>query len=335
MTPTTLERAVFGIFSTHSLHLAAKHGLFAALVARPDRTPAELAIDLGVDEATLERLVLVLTSTGVLSQSGGRVRVTDDAVPYVDPESPRCLLGFVEHLVADTAERMGHLDDYLRKGKAAVDAGLPAPFEVIYRDEESTRRFVTAMWQLSFHVSDELARLAELGDARRLVDVGGANGPFSAAALGVYPRLRSTVFDLPAVAPHLAETARAHGLGERLCFQAGDFFADPLPEGDCVAFGYILSDWDDETCAMLLRKAYDALPPGGRVLVMDRLFDADRSGPQATAVMNLSMYFETEGRHRTEAELTGLLRRAGFDGCSVRRSSADKHLVLGTRGARR
>jgi hypothetical protein len=116
-----------------------------------------------------------------------------------------------------------------------------------------------------------------------------------------------------------------------LRFTGGDFFQDSLPEGDCIAFGYILSDWDDETCEMLLRKAHDACLPGGRVLVMDRLFDADRKGPLSTAVMNLSMYFETEGRHRTPAEYLSLLERAGFTECTVHRSTADKHVTVGRR----
>jgi len=119
-------------------------------------------------------------------------------------------MGFVEHLLESTNQRIPQLNAYLAKGKQAVDAQLPAPFDVLDRDE---------------------------GDTRQLVDVGGANGPFSVAALLTNPELRSTVFDLPQVERFLRDNAKRY----RLDFRRGDFFADPLPTGDCVAFGYVLS----------------------------------------------------------------------------------------------
>ena len=332
MIPKPLSNAVFGVYATHSLQLADRTGVFEYLADNEGATTAKIAAALQVDEETLERLLLVLASLEVLDRrEGGQYALAAGTQPYLDRREPGYLLGFVDHLLGSTVERFGQMQDYLARGKRAVDAGLPAPFDSLYKDEEATRRFLTAMWQLSFHVSQELAELADLTDARRLVDVGGASGPFSVAALQAYPHLSSTVFDLPQVGPHLAETVREYHLSDRLSFAAGSFFTDPLPAGDCIAFGYILSDWDDETCEALLRKAFDACEPGGRVLVMERLFDADRQGPVATAVMNLSMHFETEGRHRTPEEYLSLLARAGFTQCAVRRSTADKHLVVGMR----
>jgi hypothetical protein len=137
------------------------------------------------------------------------------------------------------------------------------------------------------------------------------------------------VFDLPQVGPHLERTRDGHGLAERLSFVAGDFFRDALPAGDLIAMGYVLSNWPDRECLELLRKAYAACVPGGRVLVMERLFDDGRNGPIATAVMNLEMQVETRGRHRTATEYLDLLTQAGFADAEVRRSTRDKHLVIG------
>lgn len=329
MIPANLERAVYGMYATHALCAADRHGVFGHLTRHSGDTTGKIAAALAVDEDTLERLLLVLCSFGVLDADGGRYSLAAGTRPYVDREDPRYLMGFVDHLISDTAEQFGRLSGYLYAGKTEADRNTPAPFETLYRDDESVGRFLDAMWGLSYHVSHELAALADLSDSRQLIDVGGASGPFSVAALDAFPRLRSTVFDLPQVGPHLAAQATKHEHGDRLDFAAGDFFRDPLPAGDCFAFGYILSDWDDETCAALLRKAHEACLPGGRVLIMERLFDDDRGGPLATAVMNLSMHFETRGRHRTAAEYLDLLRHAGFVDGTVRRSSGDKHLIIG------
>jgi hypothetical protein len=331
MIPANLERAVFGVYATQALRLADRCGVFEHLAAHGPAAAAELAGAAAVETDTLDRLLLVLTAFGVLDRRAGRYGFADGVRPYLDRDDPQYLMGFVAHLADDTTHQFGRLAEYLSRGKDAVDGTSPAPFDSLYRDEESVRRFLDAMWSLSFHVSHELAVLAELDGCTRLVDVGGAGGPFSVAALHTYPGLTSTVFDLPQVGPHLAATARKYELTDRLHFAGGDFFADPLPPGDCLAFGYILSDWDDAACEKLLRKAHDACRPGGRVLIMERLFEDDRSGPLATAVMNLSMHFETHGRHRTPGEYLDLLRRAGLSRVTVRRSTRDKHLVIGWR----
>ncbi|WP_329584512.1 methyltransferase [Kitasatospora sp. NBC_01250] len=336
--PGPLERAVYGLFVSSSLDLAARHGVFARLAEHGPSGTAELACALGLDEDTLGRLLTVLRAFGVLTADPrGRYSVPAASLPFLDPRESRYLGGFLRHLMESTTERLRRLDACLTLGRAGAEAALAEPldepFADLYRDAESTDRFLDAMWQLSFDVSAELVELAQLEGARHLVDVGGAGGPFAVAALLRHPGLRATVFDLPQVGPKLAETGAAYRLGERLSFSAGDFHRAELPAGDCLAFGYILSDWADDTCLDLLRKAYRACAPGGVVLVMDRLFDESGYLPPATAAMNLAMHVETQGRHRTGAHYLELLRAAGFTGCEVRHTSREKHLVLGRRAA--
>ncbi|MEU1311693.1 methyltransferase [Streptomyces cinnamoneus] len=329
MTSSSLDNAMFGLFSTHALHLADKHGVFVHLIEEGAATPDRIAAARRIDAETLERLLLVLAAVSVVERDAdGSYRLARALVPSFDPQNPRYIGGFVRHLVTNTTGQLQQLDAYLTRGKAAVDAELPSPFETIYRDEAATGAFLEAMWQLSYGVSHELAQLAGLEDVRHLVDVGGASGAFAVAALGRYPDLRVTVYDLPQVGPFLERTRDEQGLGERLSFAPGDFFREALPAADCLSFGYILSDWEDKTCVELLRKAYDACASGGRVLLMERLFDED-GGPLATAAQNLSMHVETYGRHRTAEEYFGLLREAGFTDCAVHRSTWDKHLVMG------
>jgi hypothetical protein len=330
MIPNNLENAIYGLVSTPALHLADRHGMFRQLINGGPATAAALAEGSGVDPDTTERLLLVLVAFGVLERdNGGRYAIPVPVVPYLDAGDPRYVGGFVEHLISHTPTRVPKLEQFLARGKEAVDAEQPKPFETFYRDEAATAAFMDAMWNLSFDVSRELAELAAFDEGTTLVDVGGASGPFAVASLLHLPTLRATVFDLPEVEPYLRKNGEHYGVADRLSFVAGDFFADELPEGEAISFGYVLSDWTDEDCVSLLRKAHRACRPGGQVMVMERLFDDDRSGPLATAVMNLEMHVETQGRHRTAEEYVGLLSEAGFINCRVARSSREKHLIAG------
>jgi hypothetical protein len=89
--------------------------------------------------------------------------------------------------------------------------------------------------------------------------------------------LHATVFDLPAIEPHLHRSAQRHDLTNRLTFVASDFFRDELPPADVLAFGYVMSNWPDAECRALLAKAARSCAPGGKVLIMDRLFDPART----------------------------------------------------------
>ena len=44
-----------------------------------------------------------------------------------------------------------------------------------------------------------------------------------------------------------------------------------------MIMGHILHDWDLEEKKMLIRKAYEALPAGGALIVYDAIIDDDRS----------------------------------------------------------
>jgi ubiquinone/menaquinone biosynthesis C-methylase UbiE len=329
MLPTSVETAVYGVLATPALHLAITYGMVDSLLLDGPADSSMLAERLGLDADATERILLTLTAFQImLRKPDGTFAVRTEAAPFLDPRSTAHIGGFVNHLMTETIPRLASFDGLIVQGKEAFESGLPTAYQIFYRDENSTREFMQAMWDLSYGASQELAGLAEVHAHRRLIDVGGANGPFAVAALQHAPDLHAVVFDLPQVRPHLERARDEHGLRDRLAFVAGDFFSDDFPEGDLISLGYVMSNWPDEECQQILRKSYRACAPGGRVVIMDRLFDEEKNGPVATAVMNMVMLLETRGGHRTPAEFAALLTAAGFQNPVIRHGGGDKHLVI-------
>lgn len=52
--------------------------------------------------------------------------------------------------------------------------------------------------------------------------------------------------------------------------------------------------------------------PGGGVLLIESLLDADGRGPLTTQLYSLNMLVQTEGRERTPGQYRALLAAAGF-----------------------
>lgn len=332
--PGPLEQVIYGFPATAVAHLADKHGITGYLIERGPASAKAIAAHLGLDGDTTDRMLVVLAACGVAEVTERtEFALAAAARPYLDSDSPCYIGGFLRHLATGSSAQLSLLEEYLLHGKKPAGA-QPAPvFDQMYQSAQAVRAFLAAMWDLTAGISADLVGLAGLGAATRLVDVGGGQGPFTVAALRAHPGLHAVIFDLPPVAELALARASQHDVASRLRFTAGDAFSAELPAGDALCFANMLSDWPDDRCLVLLQKAYQACCDGGRVLIIERLFNDRRDGPLSTAAMNLLMHLEMSGRHRSAAEYISLLRTAGFTGCEVRRSAGDRHLVIGHKPA--
>ncbi len=94
--------------------------------------------------------------------------------------------------------------------------------------------------------------------------------------------------------------------------------------------GHILHDWDFEQKMMLLRKAYEALPPGGALIVHEALIDDARKQNAFGLLMSLNMLIETAGGFDyTGADCIGWMREAGFRETRVEHLVCPDSMVVG------
>jgi len=117
-----------------------------------------------------------------------------------------------------------------------------------------------------------------VGEAIRVLDVGGGNGALARALAEGDARLRVDVLELP----ELAEAARANlaksPASARLGFVEGDALGAPLPEGyDVILFVRMLHDWPAEVARGLLQKATVA----PRVVISEEMRTPERLAIQA------------------------------------------------------
>ena len=89
----------------------------------------------------------------------------------------------------------------------------------------------------------------------------------------IHDHLRGGGFDLPVVEKEFVDYVGSHNLSGRLRFLAGDFFRDPLPRADVLIMSRILHDRDVSTRAVLIGKAFEALPAGGALIISETLID--------------------------------------------------------------
>ena len=106
------------------------------------------------------------------------------------------------------------------------------------------------------------------------------------------PEVLSLTPELPRVRPHAADLFDPWGVG-----------------ADVVLLARVLHDWNDDRAVAILRRAREALRPGGRLFVLEMLRSGDGVGG---ALCDLHLLVATGGRERSRDEMGALLDEAGF-----------------------
>ena len=200
----------------------------------------------------------------------------------------------------------------------------------MYATPERLRLFLRGMTGHSLPSAMAIAGKFPWSKYQTFADIGPAEGCLAVQVALEHSHLQGEGFDLPTVRPFFDEYIASFGLQQRICFRAGNFFQDPLPNADVLVMGMILHDWDLATKHLLLKKAYDVLPKGGALIVYEHLIDDDRRKNIAGLLMSLIMLLETQaGFDYTGADCGGWMRDAGFRETRVEQLTGIESMVVG------
>ena len=125
--------------------------------------------------------------------------------------------------------------------------------------------------------------------------------------------MNCTSFDLPQVTEVANEIINSAQLEKRVHAVSGDFFNDELPKVDIITMGNILHDWGLDDKKKLIAKAFDALPKGGKLVIIENIIDDDRRENAFGLMMSLNMLIETDsGYDFTKADFEEIALGIGF-----------------------
>lgn len=328
--PERILQTGMGFWASKTLLSAVEMEVFTEV----ERHPGDLATlsgRLGLHPRAAADFLDALVALGFLAREDGIYRNVPETSLYLDKAKPSYIGGILEMCNHRLYGFWGSLTTALRTGLPQNESrNGQDPFAAIYADPARLREFLRAMSGVSRGANLEIARSFPWNGYRSFADIGSAQGDLAVCIAQAHPHLKGLGFDLPETGPVFEEYAASHGLQERLAFQGGSFFIDPLPQADVILFGHILHDWDLETKRMLLRKAHEALPAGGAVVVYDAIIDDRREQNAFGLLMSLNMLIETPGGFDyTGADCIGWMKEAGFRDCRVEHLVGPDSMVIG------
>lgn len=312
MAPRPMIETMGGLLLARTIMAGVRIGLFDALEQGP-ATAAELAQRLDADESGTAILASALASSDYLLIRGGRYEITPLARKWLLKGAPQSVVDFLLFM-HDQWDWFRNVEDAIRSGKGVDIHALgqgPAFWE----------RYMRALADLARVSEEEIVRAIPLRRApRRMLDVAGGHGRFSAALCRRNPGLRAEILDLEdaisAARPILAST----GVSEQIRFRAGDMRTVDWGSGhDLILLFNILHHLTEKENRAAFARARAALTPGGTIAVWDfQSSERGRKPDQVGGLMGLFFYVTSGRRAYPVEQIRSWVGEAGFQEIRVR-----------------
>lgn len=317
--PSSIMQVGLGFWASKTLLVATKLGLFT-LLDKGALTPEQIRVSLRLHGQNLLDFLDALFSLGFLIRqgvgSGAKYRNTPETEAFLVKGKSQYIGGFLE-MANDREYRFwADLEEALRTGQPQNEIKTTGQesFAAIYGDVERLRQFTEAMSSIQIGAFVAFAQRFDFSKHQLMLDVGGS-GATLCCLVGLHnPHMRGISYDLPALEPLAKQAIAQFGVESRVAIQSGNFFTEKsLPKADLVTMGNLLHSFDLPGKKSLLRKAYEALPVGGELVVIELILDNERRQNTMGLLLSVNMLIESDGGFNfTQADFEGWAEEAGF-----------------------
>jgi SAM-dependent methyltransferase len=330
--PTSIYRYRDGLYAADLLTAALVHLDFFTWLATEPKTFEEICSGLELKTRPTDVMLTLFSAMGYVENRGGAFQVSElsrehlvkDSPFFIGPyygslkDRPVCK-DMLSALKNDRVANWGSFKDEQAWAKAM-------------EDETFANHFTAAMDCRGVHLGQALAKAVNLKPRKRLLDIGGGSGIYSCSFAAHFPHLEAAVFEKPPVDKVAARGIANRGFTERVKVVAGDVFKDALPRGfDVHLISNVLHDWDVPEVRKILRASYDALAPGGMLIVHDAYINAEKNGPLPVAAYSAMLMHSTEGKCYSVGEMRGFLDELGYSNFHFQTTAADRGFVSAIR----
>jgi len=277
-----ISAITYGFMASKALFAALDFDLFTH-IEEGINSVAKLARETNISENRLVTLLAALKSVGLIAEREGRLINAPATSKFLVAGAPGDFRDYVR-LVNGAAgyESFRHLSAALRGERVFPDKGF---YEgLFYSAGIGGEQFSSAQHSGSLGPARLMTKRIDLSDRRQLLDVGGGSGAYTLAFCTANPLLKATILDFPQTVETAKKYARQSGLADRVEHLAGNAITTDWPKGhDVIFMSYVWSAVGEDDIAILARRAFDALPSNGLVLVHDFMVDNTREQPPFAA----------------------------------------------------
>jgi SAM-dependent methyltransferase len=330
VTPEKIMRYAWGYAPPLILEAAIRNRVFDVLNEAP-KTIAETAAATGASERGLSAIMNSLVGLEFLTRDDtGRFSLTPESAAFLVSSKPAYFGGFLAHVSTQLIPDWLGLTGVVQTGKPFTSVNQQGAGSVFFE------QFVSGLFAMNYGSAQVAARALAAEAAAtplKVLDLAAGSGVFGIAIAQTYPNATVTAVDWPNVLEITRKTAAQFGLAARFNYVAGDLDSADFGKGHNVAtLGHILHSEGEARSRKLLRKTYEALAPGGVIVIAEFLVNADRRGPLTGLLFDVNMLIHTDaGATFSFEEIRGWLQGCGFKDARLIESPGPSPLIFATK----
>jgi SAM-dependent methyltransferase len=333
VTPEKVMKYAWGYAPPLILAAAVRSRVFDVLDAGP-KTVAETSAATGASERGLTSIMNALVGLEFLTRDdAGVYALTADSAAFLVGSKPGYLGGMLKHMSRQLIPLWLGLDEIVQTGRPASRVNQENEGSAFFEE------FVSDIFPMSYPSAVAAGVALGVASAKgpvRVLDLAAGSGVWGIAIAQQSPHVTVTAVDWPAVLETTRKTAQRFGLADRFHFVAGDLATADFGTGHQIAtLGHILHSEGAERSRNLLRKTFDALAPGGSIVIGEFLVDADRRGPVNGLIFSVNMLVNTdEGDTFSFEEIRGWLEQCGFENARLVPAPGPSPLIVAEKPAK-
>jgi predicted O-methyltransferase YrrM len=311
--PTPLIELSVANWGAQILFTANRLGLFETCAKGP-QSVEDIASTLDLHKRPTRLFLNACVSLGLLEKSTEGYVNSQLADVFLNQGGPG-YMGNAIRYSDNLYDAWGQLEQTLR-----TDVPAMAPEIYLGEDRDKTRDFVHAMHDRATGTARALVHLVDLEGRRRMLDIGGGPGTYSALFAEQYPQLHSTIIDLPGVAEIGAEIVASMGFADRIDIEPGSYREIDWPDGmDIVLISGVFHRESEQTCRELIGRARASLADDGLLIVSDVFTNEDHAGPTLAALFGITMMLTApDGGIHSDADVRAWMEEDGFEATQMR-----------------
>jgi 2-polyprenyl-3-methyl-5-hydroxy-6-metoxy-1,4-benzoquinol methylase len=311
--PVQIFTAIQGYQRAFALKAAVDIDLFTE-IAKGSSTTVEIAKNCKASERGVRILSDSLVVMGFLTKEGSRYSLTADTAFFLDSRSPAYLgLAFKFLMHPTQLAHFEHLSAAVRNGGSSDEDTTLAPDDPIWIE------FAKGMAPMMMPAAQAIAGIlaAELSSrlSAKILDIAASHGLFGITVAQRLPKAHIYALDWANVLEVARENAGKQGLTDRYHLMPGSAFDVDYGTGfDAILITNLLHHFEPAANEKMLKKAHNALNPGGQVVLLEFVPNDDRVSPPVPALFSLTMLGNTpKGDAYTLAEYGTMFRNAGLE----------------------
>lgn len=330
--PTDIYRYRDGLYAVDLLTAAITGLDFFTWLSKNPSDRQTICRSLEIMERPTDVMLTLFTAMGLLENRSGVFHLTERAREHLTSDSPWHLAPYYASLKERPVAK--DMVTVLRTGKPANWASLKNEKEwaKAMEGEAFANQFTAAMDCRGIYLGQAVAKRLDLKNHHRLLDIAGGSGIYACSLVAHHPHLEATVLEKPPVDKVARDCVARRGFAEKVSVVVADMLKDPFPiDCDVHLLSNVLHDWDEPVVKKLLAKSFEALLPGGMLVIHDAHINVEKTGPLPVAAYSALLMNITEGKCYSIREMEDYLSEAGFKEMKFIPTAADRSMITATK----